>query len=253
MSIQHRHAFVADAECAAGLRSLGNFKIVLAFQSGYANFSAHRRLRYRQRDDAVQIVPFSYKKRMLLHMQHNVEVARGAAAGASFASASKAYARAIFHARGNFRIHGALTKNPAFAFAFGAGIGNYAAGSLTRRARSRDAEEALLIAHLPAAGASAAGSGAFTGRRARAATLFAGFVTADHHFRFRAEGGLFKLDAQIFAQISATLNPAPAAAAAATESVTKTEELAKNLAYILERRAIEASAGSAAFPTPAWP
>ena len=84
----------------------------------------------------------------------------------SLAAARKANARAIFHARRNLRLHCVLPQNPSLAFTLGAGIGNHIARPLARGARPRDAEEALLVAHLPAARARAASRGTFAGRGA---------------------------------------------------------------------------------------
>ncbi len=132
-------------------------------------------------------------------MQHNVEIARGSAERPSLASARKPDARAVFHAGRNFRFYGALPQNPAFAFAFRARIGNHVACSLAGRTSPRDAEKALLIAHLPAAIARAARRRTFARRCSRAVAVFAGFVTAHHHARLSAERSLFEFDGQVFA------------------------------------------------------
>src|SRR5258708_39994314 len=121
---------------------------MLTFKSGDTNFRAHCRLRHRQRNDAVQVVSFSIEKWMLLHMQNDVEIAGWPSERSGFTAAGKSDASAIFHTRGNFRVYRALAKNPAFAFALEAGIGNHVAGSLAGRTRPRNAEKALLIAHL---------------------------------------------------------------------------------------------------------
>ena len=73
-------------------------------------------------------------------------------------------------------------------------------------------------------------------------------MTPHHHLRLRAKDGLFELQSQIFAQIRSALHPAAAAATAASEDVAKPEELAKDLAEILERRGIEAPAGAGCAP-----
>src|SRR5580700_3465861 len=70
VTIQNRYTLVADAKCGSGLGSIWNLERVLAFESGYANLRTHGGLRHRERDGAVQIIPFPHKKRMLLHMQH---------------------------------------------------------------------------------------------------------------------------------------------------------------------------------------
>ncbi len=81
----------------------------------------------------------------------------------------------------------------------------------------------------------------FARRRSRTSAILAGFVTAHHDALLHAEGSLFELDGQVFAQIRAALHPA-AAASAASEDIAKAEELAEDFAQVLERRAVEARA-----------
>jgi hypothetical protein len=83
----------------------------------------------------------------------------------AFAESGEADTGAIFDSGGNFRIHSSLAQNPAFAFALGAGIGDYAACALASGASARDAEEALLVTNLTAPGAGTASDGCFAGRR----------------------------------------------------------------------------------------
>src|SRR5580693_2685548 len=240
-TIQHRHSLVADAERGTGLRSIRNLERVLAFQSGHANLRAHRGLRHGQRDGAVQIIPFPHKKWMLLHMQHHVEIARGASEGSSFAASGKADSRSVLHPGRNLRVHLALPQKPTLAFALRAGISNYTARSLAGRTGPSDAEETLLIPHLTPAGARTAGGSTFARRGSRTSAIVAGFVTAHHDALFHTKGGLFKLNGQVLAQIRAALNPA-AAAPTASERIPETEKLAEDVAEILEHRGIETRA-----------
>ena len=60
----------------ARLGAFRNLQHVVAFESGNADFGAQRRLRKRDRNYAVQIVAFALEERMLLHVQHYVQVAR---------------------------------------------------------------------------------------------------------------------------------------------------------------------------------
>src|SRR5258708_38929830 len=131
---------------------------------------------------------------MLLHVQHNVEIARRSTERAGLAASGKPNARAVFYASGNFRVDRALPQNPTFAFALGAGIGNHVARSLAGGTSSRNAEETLLIPHLPAAVASTAGGWAFAGSPTRTGTIPAGLVTSHHHARLGAARCLFELD-----------------------------------------------------------
>src|SRR5215469_8554320 len=75
VSIENRHALVANAEGCAGLCPLGNLEAVLAFHRRNADFCAHRRLRHRDRHHTMQIIAFAYEERMLLHVQHNIQIA----------------------------------------------------------------------------------------------------------------------------------------------------------------------------------
>jgi hypothetical protein len=94
-------------------------------------------------------------------MQNYVQVTRRAAVQPSFSESGVANASSVFHACGNFRVYRPLLQDPAFAFALGAWIGNNAACALTGGARARDAEETLLVAHLPPAIAGTAGDRRF--------------------------------------------------------------------------------------------
>ena len=104
----------------------------------------------------MQVVAFTGEERMLLHVQHDVQISRRAAELADFACTGKADTRSVFHSCGNLGVDGALAQNAAFAFALRAGIGDHAARALARGTGARDAEESLLVANLAAAVAGAA-------------------------------------------------------------------------------------------------
>ena len=159
MSIQDGHALVADAEGCAGLRAVGNLQAVLAFHGGNLDLRAHGGLRHGDRDDAVQVVAFAREEGMLLHVQHDIQIACGAAELADFAGTGKANAGSVFDAGRNFGVDGALAQNAAFAFALRAGIGDDAAGALAGGAGARDAEKSLLVADLAASVTGAASGG----------------------------------------------------------------------------------------------
>ena len=63
-------------------------------------------------------------------------------------------------------------------------------------------------------------------------------MTAHHDARLGAERSLFELERYVFAQIRAALHAA-AAASTSSQHIAKAEELAKDFAQILERRALE--------------
>src|SRR5208282_2900637 len=241
MSVEHGNALVANAESRARLGSIGNVEGVLAFERRDLDLGAHGGLRHRKWNDAVQVVAFAHKERMLFYVQNDVQIAGRSAVRPSFAASRKADARAIFHARRNLRLHGTLPEDSAFTFALMARIGDDVAGSLAGGAGAGDAEKTLLVTHLATPVTRAASGGTFAGSGAGAMTFFAGLMAAHHYTGFGAECGFFKLNRYIFAEIGAALHTA-AAAATGPESVAEAEELAKDVAQILKSGSIEAHA-----------
>src|SRR5215813_219660 len=116
----------------------------------------------------MQVIALAGEKRMLFHVEHNVEVARRPARHTGLSVSTEANAGAVFDPRRNFGFHGALTQHAAFSFALKARIGDHAAQTLASRAGTRHREESLLIAHLPAALAGTAGDGSLSRCRTRA-------------------------------------------------------------------------------------
>ena len=243
MPVQHRHAFVADAEGRAGLRTIGNLQRVLAFHGRHANLRAHGRLCHRDRNHAVQVVAFARKERMLLHMQHDVKISRRTAELSNFARAGESDARSVFYARRNLGVNRALAQDAPFAFALRARIGNHAARALACRTGARNAEESLLVSHLPATIARPAGGRAFAGSGSGSAAFLTSLVTANGDARLGAEECFLELERQIFAKIRAALHAAATPATTATpEHVAETKELSEDIAEILEYCGIEAGA-----------
>ena len=72
--------------------------------------------------------------------------------------------------------------------------------------------------------------------------VFAGFVAPYGDAGFGAEEGLLEFEVEILAEIGAALNPA-AATATTAEHVSESEELAEDVAEILEDRRIETALG----------
>jgi len=134
-------------------------------------------------------------------------------------------------------------EHAAFPFALGARIGDHAACALAGRAGTSHAEESLLITHLTASAARAAGSRAFAGSGAVAAAIFADLVAANPDLSFFAENRLFKFQCDVFAQIRATLRPA-AAARASAEQISEAQKVAEDFAEILHHVGIKSAASA---------
>jgi hypothetical protein len=135
------------------------------------DFRTQGSLRDRNRDHAVQVISFPLKEGMLLHVQHDVQIAGWPSVKTAFTESCEADASAVFDAGGNLRVNRALTENSSFAFALGARVGHDAAGSLTGRASARNTEKSLLIANLSPACARTAGDGSLARGRARSAAI----------------------------------------------------------------------------------
>src|SRR5713101_9498745 len=207
-AIEHGYTFAANAQGGARLRSLGHFQRVFAFQCRDGNFRAQCCLGKRNGNHAVQVVPFAFKKGMFFDVQHDIKIARRTAVKTSFAQSGKTDARSVFDSGRNFRVHRSLSQDPSFAFAFGARIGNHATRALACRTSACDAEEPLLITHLPAPGAGAAGHRCFARSGAGASAVFAGFMAPDRDLGLGAEDSLLELKGNILTQISAALSTA---------------------------------------------
>jgi len=71
--------------------------------------------------------------------------------------------------------------------------------------------------------------------------FFASFVTANRDLFFDAEESLFEFETQVFAQIGAALDTS-ATASSPSEHVAEAEELAEDVAEVLEDAGIESHA-----------
>ena len=193
----------------------------------------------------MQVVAFPLKKRMFLHVQHNVEITRGPAVRPSFAQSGKPNARPIFDSGWDLCIHRPLTQHAAFALALQTWISDHAARTLTSGTSARHAEESLLIPYLAASPAGSARHGGLARSGTRAAALLARFVAANRNTRFRAKNRFFEFQRDIFAQIGTALSAA-APPRTAAEKISETEKVSEDFADVLENRGVKAARPSTA-------
>src|SRR6185312_1512478 len=109
-AVQYRNAFVADAEARARLCSVWNLQLVVAIHRRDLDLCAKRQLREAHRDGAIKIIAFALKERVLLHMQHHVEVTRRTAVRACLTLVGVANASSVFYASRNLYIQRAFVK-----------------------------------------------------------------------------------------------------------------------------------------------
>src|SRR5258708_14407249 len=217
---------------------------MLGFQRRDLDFGPQSRLGEGNWYYAMEIVPPTLEKRMLLHVKNHVEIAMGTAVDANLAESRKANARFVLDSGGHFRVNSLLLNDSAFAAALGAGIADYAARALAGRAGARNAKETLLIADLAAASATAAGCGCLAVRAAGALAGFTTLMPPVSDLGLGAERGFFEFNGDVFAKIGSPMGASapPATATAAAKDVAEAEELTENITEILDRRGVEAAA-----------
>ena len=193
----------------------------------------------------MQVVTFTLEKRMFLNVQHDVEIAGGAAMCAGLAQPGEADACSILDSGGNLCVHCPLAQHAAFAFALGTRIGDDAACALARGTGASHAEESLLVANLAAPATGSAGDGSLAGSRTRAAAVLAGLVAANRNVGLHTKSGFFEFERDIFTQVGTALGSG-APAGAAPEKVSETEKVPEDLADVLEHRGVEPAGPSTA-------
>jgi hypothetical protein len=185
---------------------------------------------------------------MLFHVKNNVKVPRRPSKHPGLAISTEPDTRSVLDPSRYLRFHSALPQHAAFALAFGARIGDHAAYPLACRTRSSHGEESLLVAHLAFTLAGAARYRSLPRSGARARTIFASLVPPDIDFRFLAEHGFLKLKREILSQIGTALSSRSAASRTPTEHLSNAEELAEDIAQVLECVRIKTSASRPGYP-----
>lgn len=156
-----------------------------------------------------------------------------------FSYTGKANTCSILHAGGNFGVDGFLLYYTAFTPAICAGVADHAARTVASGARARNAEESLLVSHLPTAAAGATTGGGFTLCASRAAAGFADLMFSIGNLLFSAERSFFELDGNVFPQIGAALRASAAVRTIAAKQIAESEKFTKDVAEILEDRCVE--------------
>jgi hypothetical protein len=98
VSAKNGDALPFHAQRGPGLRTLRDFKHVVAVERGNFDFCAERCLRERDRNHTVEVLPFALEKGVLFHVEHDVEIAGGAAVLTRLAESGVADLRAVFDA-----------------------------------------------------------------------------------------------------------------------------------------------------------
>src|SRR5262249_13612340 len=136
IALQVLDATALEAKYRAGLRARRNFYGRAAFECGYFNFIAQRRLYEAHGDLANQIVAIACENFMFLYGQKDVKIASRAAAKTGFTVTLRTQPRSAFHTGGDseFDLGRALAfaitvagfaglfKDPALAFTVGTGL-----------------------------------------------------------------------------------------------------------------------------------
>src|SRR6185437_8253528 len=235
--------FAANGNSLSTLRPRGNFQRVFPLERRHLNFRSEGGLRQGDGDHAVQIIALARVKVVLFHLQDNVQVSSRPAENSGLTFTLVANPGSVFNSGRNFYLHFVLADDPSFTATGLARIENHLSGAAAGSASSRNAEESLLKALLPAPAASIAGNRLPSTCGAGSMTRVAGLSLAHRNFAARAEDRVLQFDGDVGAQIGSALCPrAPPASAA--EDIAESKEIAEDFAQVLEGRGIEA-AGSA--------
>src|SRR5579883_1023006 len=240
MTVHGRHAFAANLEYGSALRAFRYFQRVRTFERRNLDFCAECRLRKGNRDSAAEIAAISFEEGVLFDMQHDVEIASRPSVRARLALPAVTHARAVFDPCWDFHFEFARLQHPSLPTAIRTWVGNHLAGTFASRAGPRNAEESLLITNLAATAAGAASLRGLARSNTRTRALLTGLVLANFHFFRNAEYRFFEIEIDILAQIRTALCArAPAPTAASAKEIAKAEQVAEDIAEILEDHGVE--------------
>src|ERR1700682_1694077 len=144
-------AFALNAKNRAALRSFRHFQTLLSVQSRNLQLGAEGSLRNAQRNRAIKIRATAFEKTVLLHIQNNIQITRGAAVGTGFAFTLHAKPRALVDARRNAQLDGALAIDATLTAAIRATLFLDLTRALAGRAGEIDGEKSLLVNELTTA------------------------------------------------------------------------------------------------------
>src|SRR4029077_14969768 len=142
------HALALEAQRRAGLRAFGDPNRLGPVERRHHDVAAERDGREVDRDLAEQVDAVAAEELVLLHVNHDVEMACRSAGRSRFAFALQPQLLAGGDPRRNLDRDLALLRHLSGTVAGRARLGDDLAGAAALRAGARDGEEALLEAHL---------------------------------------------------------------------------------------------------------
>src|SRR6266404_3322607 len=240
VAVEIGDALALQLEDRPRLRPRRNAHPQLSLERRHLEVGAERRLREADRHVADDVVLFATEQGVILHTDDDVEVARRAAGRARLPFAPQLEARPGVDAGWNLHAQALRATHGPLAAALRTGIADRAAAAVTLSAHLRDAEEALLEAHLPGAAA----GGALLRRRS-GLRAFAVAGLARRHARQRdrlldAERRLLEREVEVVAQILAA-----AGAALRPSAARLPEEVAEDAAEDVLEAGVEVEAAAA--------
>src|SRR6478736_3499423 len=140
----------------------------------------------------MQIHSLALEERMLLEVDNNVEVTRGAVAQPSFATSRAAQTGPLVNPRGNFQFYARSVFHPPVAIARPARFFDDPAGSLAVRTRLRNLKETARRHDLSAPAANRTRHGLRTFLRSRTVACLANVEFADLDFLFASARSLLQ-------------------------------------------------------------
>src|ERR1051325_6088153 len=190
----------------------------------------------------MEIILVALENRMLGDLEHNVQIAGRAAVDSGLSFLGEPQLRAVVDAGWNVDLELAFAVDVAFAFALFARTADDLATPSALRARPADREKRLLVDHLAAAAAHGTRDQAIFGFGAFASAAPALFKTRYLNIGGKAAHRVFEPDLEIVTDVLAALRAMAPLARSASENVTKTKNIAEDIAQIGET--VKARAGN---------
>src|SRR6185503_14224194 len=142
MAIQHGNALIPQLQHRTRLRAFGNLESLLAFEGRHLNLGTQGCLSEGNGNHAMQIGPLTLEERMILHVEHDVEIAGGTAVRTSLAKSGETNTSFFLNAGRDLGFYSLLLNNAGFPAAT---AGTAGGGSLSLSASRSLAGVAELV------------------------------------------------------------------------------------------------------------
>ena len=222
-------SLISQAEHRTALSAFRHFEAFFAFESGNGDVGTQDRLRDPDRNLAINIVSLSLEKRVLFHIDDDVEVSGRTVMDSGFPFSLNSQSGAIIDAGWDSYFQHFFSVNTAATAACFTRFCDHSTGAVALTACPAYGKESLLIAHLTGTMACGANGRILAFRSSPAIALFACILSRDFDLCLDAESGFAERNLQIVAQVGTTLRTAPAAS---PENISESKKFPENISKI---------------------